>query len=159
MAMIRCLGVHRSPRTLPRATLSTRPSQVGITCGSPYVPCRSFLHHVLGGGPPSNKTQRFKEKVVLPYVYTLSNSYSYTSEQLYSIVADVDSYKEFLPYCLESRVLGPAGPQAQRNNPEATYLVDAELVIGFSALRESYVSEVSMRPHEWVKVRGWTPDA
>ncbi|WFD18031.1 hypothetical protein MCAP1_000243 [Malassezia caprae] len=85
----------------------------------------------------------FKEKVVLPY----------TSEQLYAIVADVDSYKDFLPYCLDSRVLGPSGPRAKQNDPEATRFVDAELVIGFSALRESYISEVSMRPHEWVKAK------
>ena len=69
-------------------------------------------------------------------------------------MADVDSYKNFLPYCLDSRVLGPSGPRAKQNDPEATLFVDAELVIGFSALRESYVSEVSMRPHEWVKVGG-----
>lgn len=68
-------------------------------------------------------------------------------------MADVDAYKEFLPYCLDSRVLGPSSPRATQAEPEAAKVVDAELVIGFSALRESYVSEVFMRPHEWVKVR------
>jgi len=43
-----------------------------VTPRSPSVLRRTFfnLHHVLGGPPPSDHgTQRFKEKVVLPYVF------------------------------------------------------------------------------------------
>lgn len=70
------------------------------------------------------------------------------------IVSDVDSYRQFLPYCIDSRVLGPTkSKKAQRKASEATNIVDAELSIGFSALRESYVSEVAMRQDEWVTVR------
>ena len=69
----------------------------------------------------------------------------------YSIVSDVDSYHLFLPYCLGSRVIGPSdSPRAKENRQNASSIVDAELTIGFSAFRESYVSEVSMRPNEWV---------
>lgn len=79
---------------------------------------------------------------------------SYSAEELYDIVSDVDSYNQFVPYCTGSRVLGPSkSSEARRNDQGASKIVDAELTIGFSALRESYVSEVSMRPNEWVLVR------
>lgn len=89
----------------------------------------------------SSASQKFKESIVLPY----------SAEELYAIVSDVDSYKQFLPYCVGSRVLGPSqSARAKQNEKKASKIVDAELAIGFSALRESYVSEVSMRPNEWV---------
>ncbi|WFD29347.1 hypothetical protein MSPP1_000356 [Malassezia sp. CBS 17886] len=68
--------------------------------------------------------------------------------QLYSVISDVDAYSKFIPYCMASRVLGPSAADAQAHNGVAT--VDAELTIGFSAIRESYVSEVSMKPGQWV---------
>lgn len=78
----------------------------------------------------------------------------YTAQELYKIVADVDSYHEFLPYCLESRVLGPSPhPSEAKEVDGAQSIVDAQLTIGFSAVRESYVSEVRLRPDSWVKVR------
>ncbi|KAL4400068.1 ubiquinone binding protein [Malassezia pachydermatis] len=79
---------------------------------------------------------------------------SYSAEELYDIVSDVDSYNQFVPYCTGSRVLGPSkSSEARRNDQGASKIVDAELTIGFSALRESYVSEVSMRPNEWAKAK------
>lgn len=77
----------------------------------------------------------------------------YSADELFDIVADVDRYREFLPYCVDSRVLGPSlRPSRPREADGATYIVDAELTIGFAAIRESYVSEVRYRDGEWVKV-------
>ena len=74
-------------------------------------------------------------------------------EELYAIVVDVDRYREFLPYCVDSRVLGTAlQPSRPKEADGATSIVDAELTIGFAAIRESYVSEVRSRVDEWVKV-------
>lgn len=79
----------------------------------------------------------------------------YTPEELYAIVSNVDKYAEFVPFCAASRVLGPANQRdTQGQDATPTSVVEAELVVGFSAVRESYTSEVSMRKDEWVKVRG-----
>jgi len=61
------------------------------------------------------------EKKVLPY----------TPEQLYDLVASVDKYPEFLPWCIGARV---------KENSD-THLV-ADLVIGFKMFRERFTSHV-----------------
>ena len=104
---------------------------------------RTFLNlgNILPTSREPSSPKKVREQVVLPY----------TPKELYSIVSDVDSYHLFLPYCLGSRVIGPSdSPRAKENRQNASSIVDAELTIGFSAFRESYVSEVSMRPNEWV---------
>ena len=98
----------------------------------------------LGGGGSGPSTKRYQETVILPY----------TQQELYAIVSDVDSYRQFLPYCQNSRVLGPSrSVRARANQENAKKIVDAELTIGFSAVHESYISEVSMRPYEWVRAQ------
>ena len=79
---------------------------------------------------------------------------SYSRQELYSIVADVDSYAKFLPCCTNSRVLGPSlRPMKDRRSDGAAKIIDAELTIGFAAITESYISEVRMLPDTWIKVR------
>ena len=61
----------------------------------------------------------------------------YTPEQLFELVADIDSYSEFLPWCVASRVRKRDGDVLQ-----------ADLVIGFKMFREKYTSKVTLqRPH------------
>ncbi len=61
----------------------------------------------------------------------------YTPEQLFDLVADVDRYPRFLPWCVASRV---------RSRSE-TQLV-ADLTIGFGPFRESFTSRVTLdRPN------------
>jgi coenzyme Q-binding protein COQ10 len=55
-------------------------------------------------------------------------------EKVFAVVADVSRYAEFVPYCLESRVLSRSGPER--------FL--AELVVGFGALEERYTSRVTL---------------
>ncbi len=57
----------------------------------------------------------------------------YTPEQLFDLVADVDRYPRFLPWCVASRV---------RSRSE-TQLV-ADLTIGFGPFRESFTSRVTL---------------
>lgn len=80
---------------------------------------------------------------------------------MYSIVSDVNSYSEFLPFCTGSKVIGPAPEQEHNTLPAANAVPDerllAELGVGFKNLREQYTSLVEMRQGEWVKVSRQCP--
>lgn len=65
------------------------------------------------------------EKRVLPY----------TPKQLYDLVADIERYPEFLPWCMAARI----------RKREAN-LVVADLVIGFKVFRERFTSRVELDP-------------
>ncbi len=65
------------------------------------------------------------EKRVLPY----------RPDQLYKLVAEVDRYPEFLPWCVAARI----------RKREARQIV-ADLVIGFRMIRERFTSKVSLDP-------------
>lgn len=58
----------------------------------------------------------------------------YTPEQLFALVADVEKYPEFLPWCRAARIL-------ERKDNEFL----GELVISFAHLTESYVSRVVLQ--------------
>lgn len=58
----------------------------------------------------------------------------YTPEQLFDMVADIEKYPEFLPWCRAARIV----------RREANRL-EAELVISFKNFTESYVSEVVLK--------------
>lgn len=61
----------------------------------------------------------------------------YAPEQLFDLVAQVERYPEFLPWCLASRI---------RRREES--LLVADLVIGFKMIRERFTSHVTLdRPH------------
>src|SRR5258707_1990876 len=57
----------------------------------------------------------------------------YTPEQLFDLVADVERYPEFLPWCVGARV------RERRDN-----LVVADLLIGFRMFRERFTSKVTL---------------
>jgi coenzyme Q-binding protein COQ10 len=62
----------------------------------------------------------------------------YTREQMFDLVADVERYPQFLPWCLACRI---------RKRPEPNVLI-ADLMIGFKVLREEFTSVVRLdRPH------------
>jgi coenzyme Q-binding protein COQ10 len=63
----------------------------------------------------------YHERVTLPY----------TQKQLFDLVAEVDRYPEFLPWCIGSRIL------RRENN-----VLHADLVIGWKILRERFRSRV-----------------
>ncbi len=61
----------------------------------------------------------------------------YSPEQMWDLVADVDSYPQFLPWCAGAKV---------RSRTEAELVAD--LTIGFGPFRESFTSRVTLdRPH------------
>lgn len=57
----------------------------------------------------------------------------YTPEQLFELVADVERYPEFLPWCVAARI---------RRREGAVFYAD--LVIGFKVFRERFTSRVSL---------------
>jgi coenzyme Q-binding protein COQ10 len=61
----------------------------------------------------------------------------YTTRQLFDLVADIECYPEFLPWCRAARIL-------ERKEGENELM--AELVISFSHMTESYVSRVLLTP-------------
>jgi coenzyme Q-binding protein COQ10 len=71
------------------------------------------------------------EKRVLPY----------TPEQLFSLVADIERYPEFLPWCVAARIT--------KRRPN---LMVADLVIGFRMFRERFTSRVALDPPRRIDV-------
>ena len=56
---------------------------------------------------------------------------------MYSLVADVERYPEFLPWCVATRI---------RSREEFAFTAD--LVAAFSAFREQYTSRVNLNPSD-----------
>ncbi|KAI5118978.1 hypothetical protein M0805_001117 [Coniferiporia weirii] len=106
--------------------------------GLPNLPNLPFLPTDNGSGGGGDGEQTYHERKILPY----------TQKQLYELIADVDNYYHFVPYCTESKVLStrPAGATEQ-----AVERKEARLKVGFLAFTESYVSEVTCRPYSSVE--------
>ena len=71
------------------------------------------------------------EKRVLPH----------TPIQLFDLVADVESYPDFLPWCLAVRVKESDPPHPSNSH---TFII-ADMVIGFKIFRERFTSRVECR--------------
>ncbi|KAL8230908.1 hypothetical protein R6Q57_000686 [Mikania cordata] len=65
----------------------------------------------------------------------------YSPEQMYAVVAAVDMYQDFLPWCRRSDIV--------RRHSDGSF--DAELEIGFKFLVESYVSHVKLMKPKLIK--------
>jgi coenzyme Q-binding protein COQ10 len=61
----------------------------------------------------------------------------YTAEQMYDLVADVDSYPQFIPWIAAARV------RSVKPEGEAEVML-ADLVVGFRMFREKFLSRVTM---------------
>src|SRR5216683_3065731 len=59
----------------------------------------------------------------------------YTPEQLFALVADIERYPEFLPWCVGARI--------RERKPD---LIVADLIIGFRMFRERFTSRVALDP-------------
>jgi coenzyme Q-binding protein COQ10 len=65
----------------------------------------------------------------------------YTPEQMYALVADIERYPEFLPWCVAARI-----------RERRADFIDAELVIGFRMFRERFISHVRLKPPDRIDV-------
>jgi coenzyme Q-binding protein COQ10 len=92
----------------------------------------------------------------------------YTKEQLYGVIADVERYPQFVPFCTGSnlysvKTLGEPSNSARQNDNRVkpwleagysgeTHLLESELVVGFKSFEEKYISHVECRKWDTVKV-------
>ena len=56
------------------------------------------------------------------------------AEKIFDVVLDVENYKNFLPFCKDSKV-------TKLHGPDGTF--EADLVIGFNSFSASYTSLVT----------------
>lgn len=71
----------------------------------------------------------------------------YSPKQLFAMVADVEKYPEFLPWCRAARILSRSVIPAQAgilNDNKEEFL--GELIISFAHITESYTSKVTLNP-------------
>ena len=61
----------------------------------------------------------------------------YKPEQLFDLGADIESYPQFLPWCLAARIRKREGD-----------MIEADLVIGFKMIRERFTSRVHLNRSE-----------
>lgn len=66
----------------------------------------------------------------------------HTPQQLFDLVADVDRYQEFLPWCVASRV-----------NRRDGDTIHADLVIGYKMFREKFTSRVTLNRPDRIDVQ------
>jgi coenzyme Q-binding protein COQ10 len=65
----------------------------------------------------------------------------YSAEEMFALIADIEAYAEFLPWCQAARI--------RRRTPlpdGAGEVIDADLVISFKVFREKFGSRVTVRP-------------
>ncbi|PWW72348.1 hypothetical protein C7212DRAFT_57074, partial [Tuber magnatum] len=70
-----------------------------------------------------------------PQRFTTSKSLPYPSRSLFSLVADINAYHKFLPYCLGSRVT--------RTCPRTHLPTEAELRVAWGSFDETFTSVVT----------------
>ncbi len=67
----------------------------------------------------------------------------YSAEQLFALVADVERYPEFLPWCVDCRI------NKRRSSDNVIY---ADLTVGYKMFREKFTSKVTMKEPSLVHV-------
>uniref|UniRef100_A0A665VRC1 Coenzyme Q-binding protein COQ10 homolog, mitochondrial-like n=1 Tax=Echeneis naucrates TaxID=173247 RepID=A0A665VRC1_ECHNA len=109
------------PLAVRRTSLPLCPTTPGC------IPSRSFINL-----PVPISTRRME--------YAECRTLQYTPEQMFNMVANVDQYQHFVPWCKKSRVTrGKNG------------VIWAELEIGFPPIVERYTSEVMVVPNHKVR--------
>ncbi len=59
----------------------------------------------------------------------------HTPEQMFELVADIEKYPEFLPWCVATRI-------REKGEEDGADLLIADMVIGFKMFREKFTSKV-----------------
>ena len=60
----------------------------------------------------------------------------FPNHHVYNVVANVNDYKYFVPWCVDSRITKQTSP----------YFMEAQLAVGFQLFSERYTSEVTLEP-------------
>lgn len=97
--------------------------------------------------PPALTTQRrtFLDSVFppnKPLTINVSRTLPYPREKLYDMIADVDAYSSFLPYCQHSRVTKWSKPDGAGR----AWPTEGDLTVGFGPITQSYTSRIVCVP-------------
>jgi coenzyme Q-binding protein COQ10 len=74
-----------------------------------------------------------------PITFTQTKVIGYTPTQIFQVVSEIDHYKEFVPFCLDSKVIQNQGR-----------FLRAKLRVGVGPFVEEYISQVQLTPHSTV---------
>ena len=66
---------------------------------------------------------------------------AHSPDQMFALVADVESYPQFLPMCEALTV-------RSRKERDGVTLIVAEMTVGYKAIRETFTSQVILKPEE-----------
>lgn len=76
---------------------------------------------------------------------SINYNHRYKVEDVYEIVAKVELYPEFVPWCVATKEVFPD----KNKEPNVKYY---EMTVGFQSVSQSYTSKVTMVPNESVIV-------
>ncbi|CAG8586448.1 4547_t:CDS:2 [Ambispora leptoticha] len=79
--------------------------------------------------------------------YTGEKIIGYSQSQLYEVVANINDYHLFVPFCTNSTVL------SHEQLDSANDFMTAELGVGFQGFEETYISEVTCHRPKFVKAQ------
>lgn len=85
----------------------------------------------------ASESQSLTESRVLPY----------SSSQLYKLIADIDNYRDFVPYCTNSRVTKWSAPDREGKK----WPSEAELKVGWGGIEEAFTSRLFCDPGKVVE--------
>ncbi|AYU77694.1 hypothetical protein, conserved [Leishmania donovani] len=156
--------VNTSASLTASSASSTRPEAADGAAGSPTHGCKAATSQAYRASSSSSDSRHHVQ------VYREHCTIGWSPDEFYSVVADVEHYSAFLPWCAGSEVhttrrvrvprdarrLPPspaaaASPLATGCEAAESELVDAiemttTLTIGFSFLKEQYTSRVTLYP-------------
>ncbi|KAI8089137.1 uncharacterized protein BX664DRAFT_332277 [Halteromyces radiatus] len=70
---------------------------------------------------------------------------NFSQQQVYDVVANVDNYYQFIPFCNHSRVY------SSKSHQQDQIIMQAELGVGFKLFEEKYMSTVTCQQPHMVK--------
>jgi coenzyme Q-binding protein COQ10 len=101
---------------------------------------RSFHPRRLFINLPGTEATSLSETRILPYKYT----------SLYALIADVDSYSSFLPYCQDSKVT----EWSAKDKDGKIWPAKADLTVGWGGYEEKFTSRLFCIPNSMVEALG-----
>ena len=66
----------------------------------------------------------------------------YTAKQMYDLVADVETYPDFLPWCAATRI-------RKVTKDSHKTIIEADLIIAFKVFRERFGSRVTLKSEKF----------
>ena len=75
--------------------------------------------------------------------FSTTRTVAHSPQHMFDLVADVEKYPEFLPLCESLTV-------RQRRERDHRTLLIADMTVGYKAIRETFTSQVLLKPDEMV---------